>query len=658
MSALFEIGVANAAGATVLALLVAAISKLLRRPPLAHTLWLLVLLKLVSPPMVTIPVPVLSAFSPTTVSPIEVAEVIPLLQLPTEAVVVAEDRDALVQASNIRASRAPEPMSVAPPVPAPPQGSMWVLSPWIGTLWGVGCIVWFTIAVIRIVRFHRLLRYGEPAPSLLQDEGRRLARRLGIDRCPELWLVPGRVSPSLWAMAGQARLVLPKGLLGRLTAQQRATLLTHELAHAKRLDHWVRWLELVTLGLYWWHPVTWWARWEIRQAEERCCDAWVVWALPDFVRAYAEMLLETVRFLSDAHPAMPPMASGIGHVQFLKRRLTMILSESLYRRVSWQVQLGVIVLGLAVLPITPRSLTAQEADKSADASLADGGEKKTEAEKGDLERRLRRLEDRMNQVLTALEQLGKGPSSDEPALKDGKGTLDKLAADAVKDLEGKIKSERIQAMKEAKAAASEAARKAKQEAKKQAEASWSDAVKKANAAYQASVHAAHKAQQDAEATAKEAGKIAQKLNADNIFAEQQAENLQRQIDDVVKEVLDPKRMQELGRVIEEAVAKAVDPERMEQLGQQIEEAVQQAVDPGRMEKLSRTIEELVKRSINPDIKPLRQIQTLQPQLEGPSSKIRPVETADWRRLEERVRSLEVKLDRVIELLESHANSSK
>ena len=67
-------------------------------------------------------------------------------------------------------------------------------------------------------------------------------------------------------------------------------LLLHELAHLKRRDHWVRWLELVVAGLYWWHPVVWWARRALREAEEQCCDAWVVWAMPDRSRTYASCL--------------------------------------------------------------------------------------------------------------------------------------------------------------------------------------------------------------------------------------------------------------------------------------------------------------------------------------------------------------------------------
>ena len=89
-------------------------------------------------------------------------------------------------------------------------------------------------------------------------------------------------------LAGPPHLVLPEELWGRLDAAQQDAVLAHELAHLKRRDHWVRRLEALACGLYWWDPVAWWAHREVERAEERCCDAWVLWALPAAAEAYAE----------------------------------------------------------------------------------------------------------------------------------------------------------------------------------------------------------------------------------------------------------------------------------------------------------------------------------------------------------------------------------
>src|SRR5262245_9273578 len=56
METLFWIGLENAAAALVLALPVALLGLFLRRPALLHALWVIVLLKLVTPPVIRIPV--------------------------------------------------------------------------------------------------------------------------------------------------------------------------------------------------------------------------------------------------------------------------------------------------------------------------------------------------------------------------------------------------------------------------------------------------------------------------------------------------------------------------------------------------------------------------------------------------------------------------
>src|SRR5262249_49103398 len=136
----------------------------------------------------------------------------------------------------------------------------------------------------------------------------------------------------------------------------------------RRRDHWVRLVELAATGLYWWHPVVWWARRELHEAEEQCCDAWVVAVLRGAGRAYALALLEAVAFFSHARSALPAAASGIGQVPHLKRRLTMILQGTSPRSLSWAGCLGVFALGLLlpVLPVGAQQPPGKDPTKRAD----------------------------------------------------------------------------------------------------------------------------------------------------------------------------------------------------------------------------------------------------------------------------------------------------
>ena len=159
-------------------------------------------------------------------------------------------------------------------------------------------------------------------------------------------------------------MLLPAELWPELSESQQTALIAHELAHLKRKDHWVRWLDLAVMGLYWWHPVVWWARRGLREAEEQCCDAWAVWAMPQGSRSYAAALLTALEFVSGAPTAGVAAAaaviSGKGHVAFLKRRMRMIVQARTPKTLSWAGRFAVLGLAALILPLAPT--WAQKAD--------------------------------------------------------------------------------------------------------------------------------------------------------------------------------------------------------------------------------------------------------------------------------------------------------
>jgi hypothetical protein len=146
------------------------------------------------------------------------------------------------------------------------------------------------------------------------------------------------------------------------------TVLAHELAHFRRRDHWVRWFEALVLGIYWWHPVAWIARRQLQRAEEECCDAWVVWVLPDAATVYARTILETVDFLTTDYRPSPVLASGLGPVHYLERRFEMILHTRPSHRVGLVAKCVLLLLALGVLPLAARGQRAGEVEKPAVAA--------------------------------------------------------------------------------------------------------------------------------------------------------------------------------------------------------------------------------------------------------------------------------------------------
>ncbi len=149
--------------------------------------------------------------------------------------------------------------------------------------------------------------------------------------------------------------------LAQLPWSEQSALVAHELAHYRRHDHLAQWVTMIILGLYWWHPVVWWAQRRLQQAEEQCCDAWVVWALPGGAKSYAGTLLAAVEFLSLPRTRLPLVASGFGEVGQLKRRIEMILARTLPWRMSWAGLAALLMLAAMVLPWSLRASSAEPA---------------------------------------------------------------------------------------------------------------------------------------------------------------------------------------------------------------------------------------------------------------------------------------------------------
>lgn len=376
MDSLLNAALSNALAAAVLAVLAVAVGRACRRPAVSHALWLLVLLKLLTPPLVDVPVP--WPVAPPAAEPETIVVTAPdedvsgaTLDDPPEAVLVPVAPDA------------EEPLTVVaePPAPAVAAAPLAWRGP-VALAWLAGAAAWLALTAVRGRRFARLLRYGRKAPAWLQAETDRLAKRLGLASSPAVLLLPGRVAPMVWSLGASARLLLPRELLARLDDDGRQALLAHELAHLRRRDHRVRLFEALTTALYWWHPVVWWARRELREAEEQCCDAWVLWALPGAAKCYALTLVETVDFLSESRAPLPALASGFGTGDDLRRRVTMIMQGSAPRSLSWGGLLGVLGLGAFLLPVVPIwGQEPQEEKRVIRLKTADGEKKAAEEKK-------------------------------------------------------------------------------------------------------------------------------------------------------------------------------------------------------------------------------------------------------------------------------------
>ena len=309
-----------------------------RQPRVAHLLWLFVLIKLVTPPFVTLPVIVVPGLAVEE----EIGEESPVSATRTSASV--DTAGAVVgETTELR----PTPVRRTETTSAPSFGKTGLVAVWL-----VGTVFLFIWSGIRILRFHRLLNLASsPAPKFLRDIVRQLTTRFELRRVPDVVTTTAHMSPMVWWVGGTPRVVVPETLLSEIPTSQLRWVLAHELAHIRRRDHWVRWLEWGACVGFWWNPVAWWARRSLRANEEICCDALVLDVLEPVPATYAESLLNVVEYL--ALPALrpPTVASEINSGGILERRLEMIVSQRPVASIPAWTKSILVVAAVALMPL-------------------------------------------------------------------------------------------------------------------------------------------------------------------------------------------------------------------------------------------------------------------------------------------------------------------
>jgi beta-lactamase regulating signal transducer with metallopeptidase domain len=359
---------------TVIAMVLAAIAILASRsrrlgPAARHVLWLVVMIKLVAPPVVNWPWSPPKLWSATAPAPI--AQPVVAQQEAADLEDRIEHEDGPEKTDN-----SPTQPSVASPAPQIPL-NVDILGQVLFGLWlGISA----TIAmwqIARIVRFQRRLAWVIPAPEWLVQEVRDVSVQLGV-RAPEILVLPDVAPPMLWFL-GRTKLLVPGRLVTNVDRQGADRLglravLAHELAHLRRGDHWVRRLDFFAGLIWWWNPVYWLTRERLSTEAELACDEWAIRAVPDGRVSYAEALLDVCRTLSTTRSPAPALGvAGAGAGRFLERRVKMILQHQAPSRISVPVLLGAGLLFLVALPGWSAAGTAptKSSDPATSAPKAD-----------------------------------------------------------------------------------------------------------------------------------------------------------------------------------------------------------------------------------------------------------------------------------------------
>ncbi len=340
-----ETAISNTIFASLLAMIAFAIGRQSGPSRLTHVLWILVFLKLATPPVVNIPVTLFAPVEPT----IELPDNQPVDYM-TDGFVDA--RITWDTAENFA------PKSQASESSSFPWSAVKII---LGAIWLLGCTYILVLGILRVFRFNRTIAlHHRQAPLDVQQSVDSVAKQLQVSENTELVIVDARISPMIWWVGGRVKMIVPKWIISELAEPQWRMVVAHEFAHVVRKDYWVRWLEWFVCTLFWWNPLSWWAQKNLRAVEEICCDSLVLERLNPQPQAYANSILQAVESLVCPEFRPPAIASQINSGGFLERRFEMILSASHHHR-PW---LGYTIAAILVLVLAPLGLVrAQDFEK-------------------------------------------------------------------------------------------------------------------------------------------------------------------------------------------------------------------------------------------------------------------------------------------------------
>ncbi len=323
------------------------------RPHLAHTLWALVLLKCLTPPIIASPVSPFSWIANYTRTG---------MNEPSSLVHNATYETTLHLTTSPHQPTA-EPLAEPLQIVAPTTGSdITSVAGWLIAAWGATALLLLTYFAWRFVKLKALVRATSVAvPAFISEEVDRLRGELGIRRQVRVRVLDALIGPAVMGI-WRPTLLLPKVIVEAAQPAQLRLLLGHELVHVRRGDLLWSALQVIASSLWWFHPAVWLTNRLLTRESERSCDEETIASLACQPATYARSLiavLETRQQLSAA-----PIVPGLRPVDITLKRMERIMrigQGSRSRTPRWVVP---ALIGGAIL-LLPGAAWLQAQDEAA-----------------------------------------------------------------------------------------------------------------------------------------------------------------------------------------------------------------------------------------------------------------------------------------------------
>ncbi|MCL5281483.1 MAG: M56 family metallopeptidase [Planctomycetes bacterium] len=343
----------------VLIIVLLSIDLLLRRrlrATVRYWIWMLVFLKLILPPSLSLPTGVgywIGRYIPLSM--------LVLPQVSEATAIPAAFPESLVMEVRAIGDRGAD-VAPTPRARLTWQGGVFLL-------WGAGVLA-LASCVWRRLRFVKGLRArATPAEGLPLELLDQCRRRLGVRRQIEMRVASHLCSPAVCGL-WRPTILMPAALLAELPPEKLRAILIHELAHVRRADLWVNCLQTGFQIAYFYNPLVWLANAIVRRVREQAVDEMVLVALGAEAGSYSGTLVD----IAEMAFLRAGSALGLVGVAESKKSLEGRIRHMLNRPIPKSGRVGVVgvlVIVLAGALLLPMA-AAQTRTSAAESVTAQG----------------------------------------------------------------------------------------------------------------------------------------------------------------------------------------------------------------------------------------------------------------------------------------------
>ncbi len=287
---------------SLLVLIISGIEMLTRKwlwPQVRYALWLLVFIKLVIPPVWSLPSGIVPRIN-TTVQKM-------FIQEPVEQLInVSENNDQTISnqerseplISQMESSSS-QSVRESQVINNPSLFSQIHWQTYLAGIWIIGMILFSFLLFTKIVKlkeWHKHQIEKKTIPHWFYEILVKTAKRMKLSQLPAIVFSDEAVTPAVYGLFRPV-ILLPENYFKKISKNETEHVLLHELSHLKRGDLWIHGFCLLLQVIYWFNPFIIWARRQIKHVRELCCDFTVSNLLREKTGEYRKTLLNTARAL-------------------------------------------------------------------------------------------------------------------------------------------------------------------------------------------------------------------------------------------------------------------------------------------------------------------------------------------------------------------------